>query len=78
MRIEPEPTQKEDWEDAIDLAGEIQELLDELPERAEEFRDSVEQKVSDISISIVKARHVTEGQFQALRNMEKGVRKWLQ
>jgi archaellum component FlaC len=65
-----------DIEQAEDLIEEINSLLEELPERAEDFYQSVSETVHDISIFIDKHRRVTKKQINALENMLYGIQKW--
>ena len=67
-----------DWEDALELCEEIEELLDELPDRAEEFATSVGEKVADMREWIEDNEHVTPKQLDALENMKAGCENWLQ
>jgi hypothetical protein len=64
-------------EEAQQLVDEILTLVDDLPEQAEEFGDSVRDKAMDISEFIEDRNHVTSGQLQALRNMREGIARWL-
>ena len=66
-----------DWgREALELCEDILEALPELPERAEEFADSVEEKTLQIK-KWAEIDAVTDGQLIALRNMKKGVYKWI-
>jgi hypothetical protein len=67
-----------DWEEALDLGHSILDDLEELPERAEDFAASVEEKVRDILATIELGQHCTPGQWQALENLAAGVRRWLE
>ena len=67
-----------DWEKAINLCEEIISLLDDLPEKAEDFGYSIEEKVENIQMWIEQNAHVTPSQFDALDNMLSGVNKWLE
>lgn len=66
-----------DPEEGIKLCNEILDLIEELPESAEEFKDSVQTKVLDIHQWIDSRNHVTEAQMSALENMLAGVEKWI-
>lgn len=66
-----------DPEEAIVLCNEILDLLEDMPEAAEEFKDSVEQKVLDMHDWIDKHNHVTDKQMAALENMKGAVEKWI-
>jgi len=62
---------------ALELADSILEKITDLPERAEEFGDSVESKVISISETIESRNHVTPAQMNALENMLAGVERWI-
>jgi hypothetical protein len=65
------------YEEAVDLCDEIMDLLSELPEKAWDFRNSVEGKVQDMRDWIEQHRRCTPKQMEALRNMKKGAENWL-
>jgi len=65
-----------DWEGAVEFGKELLELLRELPEAADDFAVSVEEKALSIMEWVEENKHVTEGQIMALENMMKGVLKW--
>ena len=67
-----------DWEDALEQCQAIEELIDDLPERAEDFADSVLEKIQSIASWIEEKEHVTEGQLAAIENMHAGVSRWLE
>jgi len=62
--------------EAVELCEEIYEMIDDLPERAEEFGDSVKAKTLDIHKTIEDREVVTPMQMQALQNMRAGLEKW--
>lgn len=64
-------------EEAIEQCDNILELIEELPDRAEDFGDSIRTKVESMREWIVEHDHVTEAQQQSLDNMENGVLRWL-
>lgn len=64
--------------DALDIADEILENIDQLPSRAEGFAESVEEKAQGIRDDIEKRNRVTGSQLTALENMLEGVRSWLE
>ena len=71
-----------DYEDALELADEIIEMIeDDLPEdaysRAPEFFDSVLERTKGIRETIECAEDVTPGQAEALENMHADVKRWL-
>jgi hypothetical protein len=65
-----------DWELAIEQCDSILDSLEELPERAADFQESVEDKVAGIREWIEKNKDVTAAQLTALQNMEDGVSRW--
>lgn len=71
---EPNP---KDIDEALELAAEIQNLVEELPERAEDFGISVAEQAADIARDVEENDRVTRKQLEALRNMLAGVRNWL-
>lgn len=66
-----------EYADALELADDILADLDELPERAEDFRDSVREKVEGMRDWILENEAVTEKMETALENMKTGVDRWL-
>lgn len=64
-------------ENAIDQCDAILENIDELPERAEEFGESVRQKVESMKMWIEENDYVTEKIQNSLNNMEEAVLRWL-
>lgn len=73
----PETNSSGNAEAAIAQGENIIGMCEEVPERGEDFAMSVSEKVSDIIASIEDRGYVTEGQQDALDNMEEGVAKWL-
>jgi hypothetical protein len=65
-----------EWEDAIETCKEILAELADLPEAADDFVDSVENKVLGIQEWIEEHKVVTHKQLGALDNMLKGALKW--
>ncbi len=65
-------------DDAIERCDNILKLIEEdLPERAEDFGESVAEKVRDIRAWIEENDHATENQRKALENMEQAVLRWI-
>jgi hypothetical protein len=50
--------------------------LGDLPEEAEDFASSVEEKVLSMKEWITDKKHVTEKMIKALVNMQSGIDKW--
>lgn len=65
-------TAKREFEEAIE------ELEDQgVPERAEDFVESVKAKFDAIVESVNRSDGASEGQIRAIENMAGGVRRWL-
>lgn len=62
--------------DAIDLIRETLDLLDELPEEAEDFRSSVGEKLENMQIWIEEHDKVTDRMAEAIENMHGGALRW--
>lgn len=65
-----------EWEKVLIQCNDILELLDELPDAAEDFVLSVEDKVISIRNWIDVNEHVTEKQATAIENIHQGVLRW--
>lgn len=74
----PKQTPEPEWKRRLDQCEEILGKIDELPERAEDFAASVQEKVEDIARWIEDSEKVTEAQCVALDNIQAGVEAWLQ
>lgn len=66
-----------DVDDVLELCTEILEEIYELPSKAGEFADGTSETVLSIKEWIEEHQHFTEAQISALRNIQRGVRKWL-
>lgn len=67
----------DDTDEAYELVKEINDLSDDLPEEAEEFGSSVCEKANAIQVTIEENERVTSGQLTALKNMKRGMEKWI-
>lgn len=65
-----------DWRGFLRRAQEVLSDLDELPERAEDFAESVREKIEDMRSWVEERERVTQRQEDALANMAEGVRRW--
>ena len=65
------------WQEAIAVGEELCELLEELPEQASDFVESVGEKARAIMATIERSESVTERQRDALENMLAGAEKWM-
>lgn len=70
----------EDWRQAIEVADQIVEAIEELDdatrERGGDFFASVEERTRGIRDSITLRKTCTAKQLAALENMLDGVRRW--
>jgi spore coat protein CotH len=66
-----------EWYGAVDICEEIQELIEDLPERASDYATSIGEKVADMRTWIEENENVTQRQVDALRNMKDGCENWL-
>lgn len=58
-------------------AEHLLDKLEDLPSRADEFAEGIEEKVKSMREWVGKNKHVTDNMENALTNMTAGVRKWL-
>jgi hypothetical protein len=65
------------WKTAVEWCDRILEDVENMPSRAEEFGESVSEKVSLIQEWVEENEHITDGQRDALERMEASVRRWL-
>lgn len=63
---------------ALKQCDEICELIEDLPETAFDFGESVGEKVRGIAQTIERTNEVTKPQQSALDNMQAGVERWLE
>lgn len=73
-----QPKPDPDADNALMIAGRILELIEGLPDVAEDFADSVEGRTIGIKEWIEKSGKCTEAQEKALENMLGGVERWLE
>lgn len=65
-------------EEAVDVCTEIlEEILPDLPDRAEDFRESVEERISDVRDWIITRNYVTEAQVEMIENTKEACLKWV-
>jgi len=62
--------------EANKLVKSILKLVEDLPEEAEEFGDSVSSKALSIQEWVESKGKATEPQLKALENMEAGLERW--
>lgn len=67
-----------DWEGALDEIDEALDDINELPDRAADFAESVEEKLRGIDQWITNASHVTDAQMEAIENIRDGIDKWME
>lgn len=65
-------------EEAADICTEIlDQLVPDLPSRAEDFRESVEEKIADVRDWIIERNHVTEAQISMIENTRDACLRWI-
>ena len=65
-----------DWKEALADIEESLPRLEKLPEAAEDFACSVQEKLESMATWIEENEHVTEAQSTAIQNMINGIEKW--
>ena len=81
--IGAEPESEEETESATDRESIIAQcdrilgLCDEIPEQGSDFSESVSEKVESIKAWAEDGKPVTDKQRDALENMERGARNWV-
>jgi uncharacterized protein YfkK (UPF0435 family) len=71
------PTPTTDWEQALEEISEALEMVDGLPEKAEDFGHSVQEKLENMACWIEEHESVTPAQLSAIENMKAGLERWL-
>jgi hypothetical protein len=66
----------EDWEEFIEEGESLLTRLDDLPDRAADFADSVREKVEGMVGWAREHEQATDRMWGALENMSDGVRRW--
>lgn len=66
-----------EWLFALEKIQDALTDLDELPEHADDFACSVQEKLDDMYNWIYENKHVTEGQLAAISNMRSGIDRWM-
>ncbi len=66
------------WEDITDWLDGVLSKIEDLPERAADFQESVREKVSSIAEQVQERDFITKQQMFAVENIEDAVDKWLE
>lgn len=66
-----------DYEEALEFADDLLADIGDLPDRAADFRDSIQEKVEGMREWMLEHETVTEKMVAALENIRTGVDKWL-
>jgi len=66
-----------EWQKTAEKITEALSDLDDLPDRATEYREGVEPKLSSMLEWIEKNKHVTPPMVTTIDNMCSGIDKWL-
>lgn len=80
-RAKPAPVESTgsgDWEQALQTIADTLEMLDQLPEEAEDFVSSVTEKLTNMRSWIESRGRVTPKMESAIENMHRGALKWLE
>lgn len=65
-------------DEAVEICTEIlEEMIPDLPDRAEDFGDSVGDKISSVRDWIIERNFITEGQIEMIENTRDACLKWL-
>jgi len=72
----PEPEADEEWEEFVGEATDLLSELDDMPEQASDFADSVGEKVQGMIEWAREHKHVTQAMQAALANMADGAARW--
>lgn len=68
-----------DPSEAIEVCEEIiEDLIPQLPERAEDFRNSIEEKMRDVQDWIIERNHVTDAQSSMIENTRAACWRWIE
>lgn len=67
-----------DPQEAVKFCNELLADLEDLLERAEEFVDSVTEKVTSMMEWIEENNHITDKMQDSLRNMRRGCDRWME
>ena len=65
-----------EWSVALEEIDTAESMLDDLPERAEDFADGVRETLSSMRGWIEENSHVTPGMESAISNITAGIEKW--
>lgn len=65
-----------EWEEWLERIREATDDASGLPDQADDFADSVTEKLEDIQAWVEEFEHITEAQAMAVENMEAGIGKW--
>ncbi len=65
-------------EEALELVDSIVDGCGQIPERGQEYAESVSERATDIGRTIEERQFVTDKQMSALENMLAGVNRWIE
>lgn len=65
------------YDEAQEIIGEINELIEQMPERGMDFAESAGETVSGIAETIEQRGDATQSQIVALQNIRDGLARWV-
>ena len=65
------------WSAFLDAGNEAVSDAEDIPERGEDFADSVMEKIESMMKTVEKTERVSDNQWGALQRMHEGILKWL-
>jgi uncharacterized coiled-coil DUF342 family protein len=66
-----------EWQDFAEMCEATLAVIDELPDRAEDFRESASETVQSMKEWAEEHEHVTDKMVTALENIDEGASKWV-
>jgi hypothetical protein len=64
--------------DALELIDEALEIAERVPERGQEYAESVTSTLNGIAATIERTDKVTENQLAAIENIKSGLERWVE
>lgn len=77
IRVTRTPQADESASEAFGLCDEIESLAGDVPDRGQEYAESVVEKSESIRASVEASGRASVGQISALENMRDGLLRWI-